>query len=89
MYRIAQEAVTNTVRHARATLVELSLRRTSSGVELRISDDGRGLGGAPEGAGQRGMRERALLIGATLTLADGATGGTDVRLDVPVRNGDA
>jgi two-component system, NarL family, sensor histidine kinase UhpB len=87
VYRIAQEAVTNTVRHAGATLLELSLLRSHQGVELRIRDDGRGLGDAPEGAGQRGMRERALLIGATLTLGTGTTGGTDVRLDVPVRNG--
>ncbi|MFC9123693.1 sensor histidine kinase, partial [Streptomyces sp. NPDC057067] len=89
VYRIAQEAVTNTVRHAGATLLELSLRRSPGGVELRIRDDGRGLGDAPEGAGLRGMRERALLIGATLTLGTGAEGGTDVRLDVPVRNGSA
>lgn len=89
VYRIAQEAFTNTVRHAGATLLELSLRRRPGGVELRIRDDGRGLGDAHEGAGLRGMRERALLIGATLTLSTGATGGTDVRLDVPVRNGNA
>ncbi len=49
VYRIAQEALTNTVRHARATRLDLSLRRTPGGVELRIRDDGRGLGDAPEG----------------------------------------
>ncbi|MFD9497752.1 HAMP domain-containing sensor histidine kinase [Streptomyces sp. NPDC060035] len=87
VYRIAQECLTNTVRHARATLLELSLRRSPGGVELRIRDNGRGLGGAPEGAGLRGMRERALLIGAELTLGAGPSGGTEVRLDVPVRNG--
>lgn len=89
VYRIAQEAFTNTVRHSRATLLELSLRRGPGGVRLRIRDDGRGIGDAPEGAGLRGMRERALLIGAALTLGTGAAGGTDVRLDVPVRNGGA
>lgn len=89
VYRITQEALTNAVRHAGATLLELSLRRSPDGVELRIHDNGRGLGDAPEGAGLRGMRERALLIGATLTLENGPRGGTDVRLDVPVRNGSA
>ncbi|MEE1796608.1 HAMP domain-containing sensor histidine kinase [Streptomyces sp. BE308] len=87
VYRIAQECLTNTVRHARATRLELSLRRSPGGVELRIRDDGRGLGDGPEGAGLRGMRERALLIGAGLTLGSGPGGGTEVRLDVPVRNG--
>ncbi|MET9594357.1 HAMP domain-containing sensor histidine kinase [Streptomyces sp. NPDC006516] len=87
VYRIAQEAFTNTVRHAGASLLELSLRRSRDGVQLRVHDDGRGIGDAQEGAGLRGMRERALLIGATLTVGTGATGGTDVRLDVPVRNG--
>lgn len=87
VYRIAQEALTNTVRHARATRLELSLRRSACGVELRIRDDGRGLGDAPEGAGLRGMRERALLIGAEVFLGPGPQGGTEVRLDVPVPNG--
>ncbi|MFC9856347.1 MULTISPECIES: HAMP domain-containing sensor histidine kinase [unclassified Streptomyces] len=87
VYRIAQECLTNTVRHARATRLELSLRRSPGGVELCIRDDGRGLGDGPEGAGLRGMRERALLIGAGLTLGSGPGGGTEVRLDVPVRNG--
>lgn len=87
VYRIAQEALTNTVRHAGASRLELSLRRSPCGVELRIRDDGRGLGDTPEGAGLRGMRERALLIGAELFLGPGPQGGTEVRLDVPVRNG--
>lgn len=86
VYRIAQECLTNTVRHARATRLDLS-RRNPGGVELCIRDDGRGLGDGPEGAGLRGMRERALLIGAGLTLGGGPGGGTEVRLDVPVRNG--
>lgn len=85
LYRVAQESLTNTVRHAGATRADLTLRRTPTGVELRIRDDGRGPGDAPEGAGIRGMRERALLIGAALTVGPGPGGGTEVRLDVPVR----
>lgn len=87
VYRVAQESLTNTVRHAHAEHLELTLRRTPTGVELRIRDDGRGLQGASEGAGIRGMRERALLIGADLTLAPSPEGGTEVRLNVPTRNG--
>jgi two-component system sensor histidine kinase UhpB len=52
------------------------------GLTLRILDDGQG-GDLREGAGIRGMRERALLIGAELTIAARASGGTDVRLVVP------
>ncbi|MFD5566941.1 HAMP domain-containing sensor histidine kinase [Streptomyces cadmiisoli] len=89
LYRVAQEGLTNTVRHSRAQHAELALRLTPAGVGLRIRDDGRGIGDAPEGAGIRGMRERALLIGADLTLGPGPRGGTEISLDVPVpdRNG--
>ncbi|MFD7436387.1 HAMP domain-containing sensor histidine kinase [Streptomyces sp. NPDC059861] len=86
LYRVAQEGLTNTARHARARHAELTLRRTDAGVELRIHDDGRGIGAAPEGAGIRGMRERALLIGAGLALGPRPGGGTDVRITVPDRN---
>lgn len=46
-------------------------------------DDGRGIGRAPEGAGIGGMRERALLIGARLTIREGEGGGTEVHLSTP------
>jgi two-component system sensor histidine kinase UhpB len=52
-------------------------------VLLRIADDGCGLDGAAEGAGIRGMRERAILIGAALQIEGRPGGGTDVRLLVP------
>ncbi|WP_214371365.1 histidine kinase [Pseudonocardia sp. H11422] len=84
LYRIAQESLTNIARHAEASWVELSLSRERDGVALRITDDGRGMNGCTEGAGIRGMRERAILIGARLTLRPVPTGGTEVRLDVPV-----
>lgn len=83
LYRIAQEGLTNVARHADATRVELALTRQPNGVLLRIADDGRGLGGAAEGAGIRGMRERAILIGAALQIEARSGGGTDVRLLVP------
>ncbi len=89
LYRVAQESLTNTARHARAAHVEMALRRHGDGVELRIRDDGRGLGGASEGAGIRGMRERAILIGADLTIGPpgfSSGTGTEVRLRVGKRD---
>jgi two-component system, NarL family, sensor histidine kinase UhpB len=83
IYRIAQESLTNIARHAGASHVELSLTGNGQGVELRVGDDGCGMNGAAEGAGIRGMRERAILIGADLTLAPGPGGGTEVRLVLP------
>ncbi|MDG9719816.1 sensor histidine kinase [Streptomyces sp. DH24] len=87
VYRVAQEALTNTARHAAAGHAEVRLRPVPGGVELLVRDDGSGLGAAPEGAGIRGMRERALLTGATLTLQPAPERGTDVRLRVPAPSG--
>ncbi|MER7763964.1 sensor histidine kinase [Streptomyces sp. NPDC097619] len=81
LYRVAQEALTNAARHAGARRVELHLRALPGGnTVLLVRDDGRGTGGAPPGAGIQGMRERALLIGAALTIGPGPGGGTEVRL---------
>ncbi|MEV4790362.1 HAMP domain-containing sensor histidine kinase [Streptomyces tuirus] len=83
LYRVAQEGLTNVARHARARHAEIVLRRAGPGVELCVRDDGHGTGDAAEGAGIRGMRERALLVGAGLVLGPGPGGGTEVRLIVP------
>ncbi|MFI8287710.1 HAMP domain-containing sensor histidine kinase [Streptomyces sp. NPDC085614] len=84
LYRVAQEGLTNIARHARARTAEVQLTcRADGGVDLLIRDDGRGTGDASEGAGIRGMRERALLVGAALSIRPGPSGGTDVRLEVP------
>ncbi|MEU5811675.1 sensor histidine kinase [Streptomyces sp. NPDC047718] len=83
LYRVAQEALTNSARHSGASRVEMHLRPLpGGGTCLLVRDDGRGRGGAPEGAGISGMRERALLIGAELVIESGAQGGTDVRLNI-------
>ncbi|MEV0523983.1 HAMP domain-containing sensor histidine kinase [Streptomyces sp. NPDC050439] len=87
LYRVAQESLTNVVRHSGARRVDFTLRTTPTGVDLRVSDDGHGLSSAAEGAGIRGMRERALLIGADLTLAPKLGGGTEVHLHVPAPQG--
>ncbi|GAB3439832.1 sensor histidine kinase [Actinophytocola sediminis] len=84
VYRVAQEGVTNIARHAGATHADLTLRREGADVVLRIRDDGHGIGHAAEGAGIQGMRERALLVGAQLTVGAGPGGGTEVRLCLPI-----
>lgn len=83
LYRVAQESLTNAARHADARRIEVSLLRADEAVVLEIADDGRGIGGACEGAGIRGMRERALLAGATLHLTSAPGSGTRIRLATP------
>lgn len=86
VYRVAQEALTNVARHARATRVELSLAREENGATvLRVADDGRGLPPAADRSanGIRGMRERAMLIEARLELGPRPEGGTEVVLRLP------
>jgi two-component system sensor histidine kinase UhpB len=86
IYRVAQEALTNVARHARATSVELSLEQDADVVTLRVRDDGRGLPADPRASttGIRGMRERAMLIGARLSILSPEAGGTEVVLRVPL-----
>jgi len=88
LYRVAQEGLTNVARHAEAEQAELSLRHTGDSVELCIVDDGRGIGISREGAGIRGMRERALLIGATLDITPRPGSGARVLLSVPTTRKD-
>ena len=84
IYRVAQEALTNVARHARASSVELSLEQEAGVVTLRVCDDGRGLPSdwLASRTGIRGMRERAMLIGAELSIRSPESGGTEVILRV-------
>ena len=86
LYRIAQESLNNAIRHADADRVALELHEDEHGLSLEVTDDGRGLdvpGTHTEGPGLRGMRERALLIGAQLRIDSPFGRGVRVRLDVP------
>ena len=98
-YRIVQEALTNTLRHARASSAEVLVRIDETLVHVRIRDDGRGgsqargrgsgLGSGHGGQGLVGMRERATLLGGTFHAgprSDGA--GFEVEARLPMR-GDA
>jgi two-component system sensor histidine kinase UhpB len=85
VYRVAQEALTNVARHAGTDQAALSLVCDHNVVTLRVRDRGHGLAaGAADGGGIRGMRERAVLVGADLTVARLRAGGTEVRLDLPL-----
>jgi two-component system, NarL family, sensor histidine kinase UhpB len=86
-YRIAQEALTNVVRHANSRTARVVLARSAHGVSLQVSDDGHGFAAASAGSGLQGMRERAGLIGAALSIGQEVRGGVTVRLEIPV-NGD-
>jgi two-component system sensor histidine kinase UhpB len=85
LYRVAQEALTNVLRHAGCREARLDLRRVEGAVQLEVADRGEGFDplGVPEGAGIRGMRERALLAGAALEIESAEGMGTKVRLLLP------
>jgi len=83
IYRIAQEGLTNAIRHSHATRIVLRADDGPDGTSVRVVDDGRGLDGSTAGAGIQGMRERALLVGADLTLSTRPEGGTELHLRIP------
>ena len=89
VYRVAQESLTNVMRHAEASEVLVALHHVDGALRLVVRDDGRGLPAEREasGAGIAGMQERALHIGARLTISSDPSGGTEVRLDVPLPEG--
>jgi two-component system sensor histidine kinase UhpB len=85
IYRVAQEALTNALRHARAASVTVGLAAGEGMVVLRVRDDGHGLPAEVQESGLTGMRERAMLIGAELEIQPAPDRGTEVVLRVPVR----
>lgn len=85
MLRIAQEALANALKHARAVQVSIMLTELAGGLELAIVDDGRGFdlqaGRSKCGLGLSTMRERAEAIGARFSLESALGGGTRVRVE--------
>jgi signal transduction histidine kinase len=87
LYRIAQEAVTNAVRHSGGTHVRVSLTRTDGVVTLQIEDNGRGWRKAPKkglGLGWRIMKYRSQAIGGTVVNGGAVPRGTLIRCQLPV-----
>jgi len=90
VYRIAGEAVRNAFKHADAQQIEVEIRYDEQQLRLRIRDDGKGIDakrlndeGRPRHFGLRGMRERAKLLGGTLTVWSDVGSGTEVELGIP------
>ena len=90
MYKIAAEALRNAFRHAQARQVEVEIRYDKEQFRLRVRDDGKGIDAAVlsrqsrEGHyGLPGMRERASIMGAKLTVWSEVDAGTEVELRVP------
>lgn len=85
LYRIAQEAAENALRHARATRIQICLERGANEIVLRVRDDGVGFSVEDvrsDRYGLRGMHERAEMIGATLRVNSSAGTEIEVRLNL-------
>jgi two-component system, NarL family, sensor histidine kinase UhpB len=81
IYRVAQEALTNAMRHSKATEATVSLGPVNGELVLRVADDGQGLPEhVSEGGGLTGMRERAMLIGAALSVESVPGAGVEVTM---------
>jgi signal transduction histidine kinase len=95
LYRIAQEALTNVVRHAEAHAVSVLLDRRDGRATLVVEDDGKGFdaedvrrrGSTNRKLGLLGMEERASLVGGSITIESRAGGGTAVFVEVPADGG--
>jgi signal transduction histidine kinase/GTP-sensing pleiotropic transcriptional regulator CodY len=89
-FRVAQEALNNVAKHARATRVSVRLTMTMAELDLVVVDDGAGFDPMERPIGQRtlgltSMRERAMLLGGDCTIGSASAQGTTVRLRLPVR----
>ena len=88
VYRIVQEALTNVMRHAEASEVDIILRREGPRLQVEIRDDGQGMDPAAEkqtdSYGLTGMRKRAEICGGSLTIRTEPGGGTVVTVEVPL-----
>lgn len=92
LYRILQEALTNILRHARATEAHVALSEDRQGVVLRINDNGRGIPTSKvtsmQSMGLLGMKERARMIGGELLIATDTEAGTTITVTVRKRTSD-
>jgi two-component system sensor histidine kinase UhpB len=86
LFRIAQECLTNTARHAHASGATITLTYDQNSITLKIADDGCGFDPSrpSTGLGILGMRERANLLGGTLTIHSSPGKGTTVQAMLPM-----
>ena len=84
-YRIVQEAVTNTLKHAHASTVDVRVRYLARELEIDVADDGRGPTGIGGGMGLIGMRERVAVHDGTIETGPRADGGFRVRARLPLQ----
>lgn len=86
LFRIAQEALTNTSRHTMANTVAMSLQHVNGAIQLTLTDDGGGFPAAPSslGLGLLGMKERARAAGGTLAVASTPGTGVEIKASIPV-----
>lgn len=91
LYRVAQEAFSNAIRHSGAEHMSVSIGRDADGIALRVDDDGSGFTfeEGTGGLGLNGMRERALLVNGDLRIESRPEKGTSVWLKVPIEPVDA
>jgi signal transduction histidine kinase len=93
LYRIAQEAITNIIRHAKATQASVILMCRENEIVLLVEDNGVGFdmkkAESSRTLGLMGMRERAVLVGGELTIDSEAGKGTTIRVRIPLKSGDA
>jgi signal transduction histidine kinase len=90
LFRVAQEALTNVVRHAQATHVRLSIREMAGAIRMEIGDNGQSFqvgkilsARNPKRLGLVGMKERVEMVGGTLAIESTPGQGTTVRAEIP------
>jgi signal transduction histidine kinase len=90
LYRILQEALTNAARHANARAISIVFARSARALRLTVSDNGRGFDAmapavvSPNRLGIQGMRERAAILGGTISLTSSKARGTRILVQIPV-----
>ncbi|MEI7899602.1 MAG: ATP-binding protein [bacterium] len=94
LYRVAQEALTNVARHAKASRAEVIIQKLPKAVRMRIKDDGKAFDPEPlwhtkkrQPLGLLGMRERVEMVGGTFTIESAPGQGTTILIQIPFNNG--
>jgi signal transduction histidine kinase len=94
VFRIIQEAITNVARHAAASTISIRVARSATGLEATVADDGRGFDtdtaslSSEVHLGLHSMRERAAILGGTVSVTSGAT-GTTISVHIPLESRDS